>query len=74
MKPILYVICCGIIFCSCNRSGANIDEGLKGKPVSANYSCGTPEVTDMLWYSSGKKAPLFKGLEGLHFKISNISF
>ncbi|WP_243636325.1 tetratricopeptide repeat protein [Flavobacterium aquariorum] len=38
--------------------------------MSSNYSCSTPEVTDKNWYSSGKKAPLFKGLDGLHFPVS----
>jgi len=70
MKPILYLLCCSMLFCSCNKRAENKNEGSKTKPVSANYSCGTPETTDKLWYSSGKKAPLFSGLEGLNFSIS----
>lgn len=61
------------MFCSCNKRVENKNEGAKIKTVSANYSCGTPEVIDKLWYSSGKKAPLFKGLEGLHFQITTKS-
>ena len=29
-----------------------------------------PEVVDTSWYSSGKKAPLFSGLEGINFPIT----
>ncbi|HWS61096.1 MAG TPA: hypothetical protein VN182_09220 [Flavobacterium sp.] len=73
MKSILYVFCCSILFYSCNKRVENKKESSKIKLVSANYSCSTPEVTDKLWYSTGKKAPLFKGLEGLHFPITTKS-
>jgi len=73
MKSILYFLCCGILFCSCNKRAENKNEGLKNKPITANYSCSNPEVTDTLWYSSGKKAPLFKGLEGINFPITTKS-
>lgn len=29
-----------------------------------------PQASDKSWYSSGKKAPVFKGLDGIDFKIS----
>ena len=45
-------------------------ESTKVYTISSKYSCSTPEVMDKLWYSSGKKAPLLKGLEGLRFPIS----
>ena len=32
--------------------------------------CYTAKTTDKAWYTSGKKAPKFKGLEGIHFKIT----
>jgi tetratricopeptide (TPR) repeat protein len=70
MKSILSILCCCILFNSCNKHNENKNEGSKVKPISANYSCSTPEVTDTLWYSSGKKAPLFKGLEGINFPIT----
>lgn len=37
---------------------------------SAITGCYSSITTDMQWYTSGKKAPLFKGLEGIDFKIS----
>jgi len=73
MKSIIYILCCSILFCSCNKREENKNESSKVKSVSANYSCSTPEVSDMLWYTKGIKAPLFKGLEGLHFPITTKS-
>lgn len=35
--------------------------------------CYSPATTDQDWYASGKKAPLFKGLEGIGFRISTVS-
>ncbi|MCF3111457.1 hypothetical protein LL912_21910 [Niabella sp. CC-SYL272] len=32
-----------------------------------------PATTDQAWYASGTKAPLFKGLDGIRFKISTSS-
>ncbi|KAB1158129.1 tetratricopeptide repeat protein [Flavobacterium luteum] len=66
----IYIVCFCILFCFCKRHADNNNEGPKSKLVTANYSCSTPETTDTLWYSSGKKAPIFKGLDGLHFAIT----
>ena len=38
-----------------------------------NVRCYNPKTTDEDWYASGKKAPMFKGLEGIDFKISTHS-
>ena len=66
MRINYYLLCSILICCSCTKNKiAN-----ETKSVSSNFSCTTPEVTDKNWYSSGKKAPLFKGLDGLHFPIS----
>jgi len=73
MKPILYLLSISMLFCSCNKRTENKNDGSKTKPVSANYSCSTPETTDKLWYSSGKKAPLLVGLDSLHFTITTNS-
>lgn len=37
------------------------------------YGCCAPEVLDKTWYSSGKKAPIFSGLEGIHFPVTTTS-
>lgn len=38
----------------------------------AHAGC-APKVTDKDWYSSGKKAPLFEGLDGINFPITTKS-
>ncbi|MGV3530606.1 MAG: hypothetical protein ACO1OO_17015 [Flavisolibacter sp.] len=35
--------------------------------------CYSPKTTDKEWYTSGKKAPLLNGLEGIDFKITTTS-
>ena len=67
MKHLPYLIGLSIIFFSCNQQ----TENKKTKVISnvAQYGC-SPEVIDKSWYSSGKKAPLFSGLEGVHFPVS----
>ena len=35
--------------------------------------CFSPKTTDKDWYTSGKKAPLFNGLEGIDFTITTAS-
>ncbi|WP_284653110.1 tetratricopeptide repeat protein [Flavobacterium terrisoli] len=68
MRAILYLFLFVILFTSCKKSEAKKETTTP--TVSSQYSCGTPEVTDELWYKSGKKAPLFSGLEGINFQIS----
>lgn len=70
MRNLLCLLCLSIVLCSCNKHSENKKKATKTNPITSNYSCNTPEVTDKLWYTSGKKAPLFSGLEGLHFAIT----
>ena len=70
MRNFLCLLCLSIILCSCKKHSENKKKAAKTNTISSNYSCNTPEVTDKSWYTSGKKAPLFSGLEGLHFTIS----
>jgi tetratricopeptide (TPR) repeat protein len=65
MRTTFYLLCWILICCSCTKNKTANDNS-----VSSNFNCSTPEVTDKNWYSSGKKAPFFKGLDGLHFPIS----
>ncbi len=69
MRHSIYLLCLCIIFCSCNRHSEK-KETPKTTTISNNYSCSPPEVIDKSWYTSGKKAPLFSGLKGIHFPIS----
>jgi tetratricopeptide (TPR) repeat protein len=66
-------LCCIFILQSCNHQSGN-----KTKSAEFNLSarnellCGA-EVLDKTWYTSDKKAPLFSGLEGIHFHITTNS-
>ncbi|MES2616686.1 MAG: hypothetical protein V4613_02345 [Bacteroidota bacterium] len=58
------------IFTSCQQKTGNKQQGAKGDEASTQYGCCAPEILDTAWYTSGKKAPLFDGLGGMHFAIS----
>ena len=69
MRNFLYTLLLNLIFCSCNQQSADKKQERANITNSTLVGC-SPEVSDKVWYSSGKKAPLFKGLEGIHFPIS----
>jgi tetratricopeptide (TPR) repeat protein len=55
---------------ACKRKGS---DQVVSDHVSAEqqpYGCCAPEILDTAWYTSGKKAPFFSGLEGIDFKIT----
>lgn len=57
----------GLLICiSCKRSSPTVET----IPPPASVMCTGTKTDDKEWYSSGKKAPLFEGLEGIDFKIS----
>lgn len=49
---------------SCNQSDST-------KSDTSTIGCYVPPTHDKAWYSSGKKAPLFEGLEGVDFAVSS---
>ena len=57
---------------SCNRP-AKPESKVTGKDSTSYHACCTPEVVDTSWYSSGKKAPMFSGLDGIHLTVSTAS-
>jgi tetratricopeptide (TPR) repeat protein len=71
MRNVLYYVVVFFLINSCNQTGKKISErdSIAKKQV---YHC-APKTTDKDWYSSGTKAPLFSGLEGIDFKISTTS-
>src|SRR5436190_1853204 len=69
MHKFLYALCFSILFWSCNQQSENEKYEKITAANSTSVGC-APEVSDKSWYSSGKKAPLFKGLDGIHFPIS----
>lgn len=60
-----------LVCCSCNQQQTNTQAEMKTDSTLSPYGvlC-APEVIDKSWYDSGKKAPLFSGLAGIHFPIS----
>jgi tetratricopeptide (TPR) repeat protein len=63
-----------ILLTACN-SGDQKKETATMEPEVAytDPSCCTPDILDTTWFSSGKKAPLFSGLEGIRFPITTKS-
>ncbi|MGF6848229.1 tetratricopeptide (TPR) repeat protein [Chitinophaga sp. W3I9] len=57
------VICC-LMACNYGRPSKEV------KSNANTIGCTVPATTDKEWYTSGKKAPLFDGLQGVHFTIS----
>jgi len=71
MQNLLYclVLCAFIV--SCRESGKKqTDQPVPGKQTAIGCMA---QTTDKAWYSSGTKAPMLKGLEGIDFKISTNS-
>jgi len=61
-----------LMFKSCStieKKTSSLETGRKA--LYENYCM--PELVDKVWYSSTKKAPLFKGLDGINFKITTKS-
>ena len=70
MQHLLYLLCFSSIFCSCDQQPGSRKATSKVDAVKAPHSCCAPEIVDSTWYSSGKKAPLFGKLEGIHLSVS----
>ncbi len=70
MRHLFNLLLLNIIFCACNQETENKRLRTKADSISIQYGCSVPEVLDKTWYSSRKKAPLFSGLEGIHFPVS----
>ena len=62
---ILFLIVILFFFSCDNRNNAKEKD-------SRITGCYAPKTTDKEWYTSGKKAPLFEGLEGIDFKITTL--
>jgi tetratricopeptide (TPR) repeat protein len=71
-----YVICIlTVLLCiSCKQRPQPAEAMMESEIDSMEmYGCCAPEVLDKSWYTSGKKAPIFSGLEGIHFPITTTS-
>ncbi|HQW83457.1 MAG TPA: hypothetical protein PK987_03300 [Ferruginibacter sp.] len=65
MNKFFLVIFVSILITSCN----NKQNKTKDK-IDQAIGCNPSTINDKAWYTSGKKAPRFEGLEGVDFKIS----
>ena len=70
MRNLQFLLWFAVLFYSCKRQTDNKNEIIYKDTTSNQYGCCVPEVLDISWYSSGKKAPLFSGLEGINFPVS----
>ncbi len=66
------LILAAILLCSsCRQSPQPAQAIVESETDSMNvYGCCAPEVLDKAWYTSGKKAPKLRGLEGMHMEIT----
>lgn len=69
MRNFLFILCLYSLMCSCNQQMSDKKQNKTSVPNLITIGC-SPEVSDNSWYASGKKAPIFKGLERFHFPIS----
>ncbi|MGJ7030419.1 hypothetical protein [Niabella hirudinis] len=60
-----------LLIAGCKEPGKKADTTTV-TPEKERIGC-APATTDKAWYTAGTKAPLFKGLEGIRFKISTSS-
>lgn len=68
MQNFLYCLTLCAFAVSCRESGKKqMDVPVADKPTAIGCMA---QTTDKAWYSSGAKAPMLKGLEGIDFKIS----
>ena len=59
-----------VVIGACNRKAENQNESAHADSIITSNGCCAPEVLDTSWYTSGKKAPIFSGLEGIVFPVS----
>ncbi len=69
IKNIAWILFCSILI-SCNSRGNEVNEPYS-YPFRPQEKLCAAATTDIAWYSSGKKAPKFEGLDGVNFKISS---
>ena len=70
MRTLLCIAISTLAFGGCKQAKTGREESSKQDAVSRNTLSCTPEVVDKSWYSSGRTAPLFSGLEGIRFPIT----
>ncbi|MBP7558290.1 MAG: hypothetical protein KA821_18590, partial [Chitinophagaceae bacterium] len=72
MRPQLLAVLSSLLLIACNNSNESKEKQESDKSSQA-IGCATPATSDKAWYSSGKKAPKLRGLEGIEFRITTSS-
>lgn len=67
MKNLLFYCIALSLIASCNQAKKSAGNDSAAKGTVAHCA---PQTSDKDWYTAGTKAPLFKGLGGVNFKIS----
>jgi hypothetical protein len=71
MKPGHYYLpFIALVFLGCFKKQSDKDESQQSDSTARIAVCFNPKTTDIDWYSSGEKAPRFKGLDHVDFRIS----
>jgi tetratricopeptide (TPR) repeat protein len=70
MRRVLCLTWSVFVLCSCEHEKTDSQDTAVKDDVSQFALTCAPEVVDRSWYTSGKTAPLFDGLEGIHFPVS----
>ncbi|MFT3823329.1 MAG: hypothetical protein QM731_05385 [Chitinophagaceae bacterium] len=70
MKSTGWYFFLGTLLAACNGAPSSDKQQSSDSATRPAYSCAAPKTTDKDWYSSGKKAPLLEGMEGIDFRIS----
>lgn len=73
MPRIFFILLIPFLFWGCTGNSDHANNLPHDEFASDHQGCCAPEILDKRWYSSGKKAPMFKGLDGMHFGISTKS-
>ena len=69
MKNLIFSLF-AFLFLTFNNNGsyAGSNDGKPDEPKKSH--CSSEKTSDIDWYSSGKKAPKFEGLDGIDFRIT----
>jgi len=70
MKKLLYSLSLIWFSLGCNQSTKRTTQQEAESPKDAQIAHCAPKANDKDWYTAGTKAPKFKGLEGIDFKIT----
>jgi tetratricopeptide (TPR) repeat protein len=68
MKHIFHLILL-LLLCSCQNNNSSKQKELRAI-IAKSSGCYSPAVNDKDWYSSGRRAPILNGLQGIDLKIS----